>query len=303
MAEKIKEEKILVLPLGNVAADFNWNARTIDKTGEDYLNLKASIETKGQDTPIEVRPIKGKADRYTVLTGFQRYSIISDLQWPTVRAVVIEVDEAEARSRNLRENTQIPPPVPDRAWGVGQLVAARMLNMGPDFKVTDESIGRELGYSTAFVNQLRTVAMKCSADVFKAWRGDKKPLALMQMIAIAKMPKNEQMAEYRKLIAERDNKGETRGRQSWTNSVFKAAGTLGQQLGELEAGGVIKVSEKAIASFDFTAMFDKIPEDAKPEQLRTIGKEMFDRYVRARDGLTDETDEDEDDDLESAAAN
>lgn len=313
-----KSEVIVHLPLSAIQVEWSWNSRTIRAPGQEgkaeilddeYIGLKSSIEDKGQDTPVYVRPIKGKADKYTLMAGFRRYSILLELSRPTIKAVVLDVTDEEARSINLRENTRQDLNVADRAWGVYQLYAIRASKAGADATITDAAIAREVGLSVPFTNNLLRVYKMGAADVLKTWRADPKPLSLMTMVKITtpengqtKRPVADQVAAYREEIKKREEKGPGLRGRGWVKGVAAQAEKLGMVLGCLEAKSVIRIDSKKLQAFDFAVLFEKIPDNATAAQRKQVADALGAGYQRALEGFDDdETDDDSEE--ESATAN
>lgn len=65
------------------------NPTTVD---EEYSELLAAIRERGQDSPILVRPIANRTDRYMIVFGHRRVQAAKDLG-RKVRAVVRQLDE------------------------------------------------------------------------------------------------------------------------------------------------------------------------------------------------------------------
>jgi ParB/RepB/Spo0J family partition protein len=286
------EEKIIPVPLKDITADYTWNMRTLNLAelakDEDYQQLKASLQDKGQDEPLMIRPIKGKPNKYQLLSGFRRYTALGELTMTHAMCRVKELTDAEARSMNVRENcARADVNIADRCWGVGQLYASRVANGSPDVKITDESIGREVGLSTGFCNRLLRVYNGLGEPVFKAWRAMAAPLALSEILTIAELPKGGQMAAFKEKIASREAKDTKGGRGAWIKTVIKQAQALGEGLGALESHGVIRVDSKEVAKFDFSVLFEKIPENATDAQRKQIAGAMGEAYTRAKLGFED----------------
>jgi ParB family transcriptional regulator, chromosome partitioning protein len=71
----------------------------------DYIRrLAASIKRRGLIQAITVRPIEG--DRYMVVAGECRFRAHQELKEKTIRAEIVEIDEAEMQLRAIVENLQ-----------------------------------------------------------------------------------------------------------------------------------------------------------------------------------------------------
>jgi ParB family chromosome partitioning protein len=70
---------------------------------EELAELEASIRTSGLLQPIAVRPV---GDEYELIAGERRLRAVARLGWPTVSAVVKEVDERTLLTLAMIENLQ-----------------------------------------------------------------------------------------------------------------------------------------------------------------------------------------------------
>ena len=121
------EESIVNIPLSDIHADANWNARSGKwKLGSGFEEesafgeLKDSIRACGVKDPVKIRPTPECARPFALVSGFRRYAASEELALGTIPAVVREMTEAEARLEHTRENTARMKLNPaDLAWPSG----------------------------------------------------------------------------------------------------------------------------------------------------------------------------------------
>ena len=85
----------------DILADQKFQIRTETLPREKFLELKESIKTKGQITPIFVRP-KGK--KYQIISGFNRVDVCRQLRMATIKAIVKDIDDKSADLISETEN-------------------------------------------------------------------------------------------------------------------------------------------------------------------------------------------------------
>ncbi len=83
-----------------------YNREEIAYRDPEFIELKHSIETGGQDFPIKVRPVADDPEHdYEVVAGNRRLQACLELDRP-VRALVEALDDREAELENWRENNE-----------------------------------------------------------------------------------------------------------------------------------------------------------------------------------------------------
>jgi len=82
-----------------------FRLRVPDKGTVEYLELRNSMELRGQDNSILVRP---KAGEYELVDGGHRYSCAQDLNWLTIDCTVREMTDQEAFLSQLTNAHTIP---------------------------------------------------------------------------------------------------------------------------------------------------------------------------------------------------
>ena len=93
---KVLREEDVNLALIDVAD----RLRDIDEAKADSLAL--SMNERGQLHPIELREKAG--GRFKLNIGAHRYRAAQKLEWPTIKAVIVECSDEEARLREIDEN-------------------------------------------------------------------------------------------------------------------------------------------------------------------------------------------------------
>lgn len=97
-AERINDGDVVVeldpelLEASFVRDRLSGTAEGTTTTDEEYDELLAAIRERGQDSPILVRPIPNKSDRYMIVFGHRRAQVARELG-RKVRAVVRQLDE------------------------------------------------------------------------------------------------------------------------------------------------------------------------------------------------------------------
>lgn len=298
------DDKVLRLPLKDILAPLDWNVRSGDWTadsgsgeaeegGHEFKELKASIAQKGQDNPITVRP-RGK--KFEIVEGFRRFIAISQLadeakdKDATIRAIVRDLNDIEARSLNLRENfSREDVNAPDAAFGIHDLYKMRKAEGGQPSSV---SIASEVGLNQSYVALLIRIMEGLTTKLANAWRKSKVAVSLKDMDRIAKLDKAEQEAAYDKIVKNKD--ASTKGKGSWIDTYKKEAAKIGALIGRLELNELIDAE-----SLRFETHIDVLfPTLAKKKptapQKRAIAKAAEEAWTAAKSGEDEETDEKED---------
>lgn len=318
-----QDESFQVVLVDDVVSDESWNLRSgkwkeaTTKDGEmSFEQLCTSILFKGQDDPVKVRP-KGK--KFELLAGFRRTAAIRKLAKdkqsppkdtdpetlkalqlfkPEIKVIVKNVDDTEARSLNIRENSRDPIAPPDLAWALFDLFQRKIASTKQE--PTDRAIAAEVGLSEGYVNQLLTVMRKVHPKVTKLWREATVQLSIADMRAIGEeKDKNLHFDMYHKKLQAKENT--TKGPGSWITTSIKQAERVGQLLGTLKREGVIQVAESKIGErFDWLGI--KVKEGASQTQIKAIAEALANSYMTATKeaastgSLLESAEEDEDED-------
>lgn len=269
-SQATKVEKIETILLSEVFFDPTWNARSVvgDQEGEEgpddsensFGMLVKSIKARGQDEPITVRktPSNVKSKKpWMAVTGHRRGAAIAKIaeadgnKAPTVRVVVKELTELQARSLNLRENTSRNElSSPDVMFGISE-----MFRLFPD--ATDSSIAEELGVSQNYVSRLHRIASKVKKNIQDDWRGRLVKLSTEQMDKIGKLAPEEQDEAYKNACNQKDSSGTKKGPDAWKDSNKAASERAGVMLAQLVKTGYVKIT-------DVEGMFDAGEEGGLP---------------------------------------
>lgn len=205
-------EQILKVSVKDIVADNAWNSRSAWETGSEtrehsFKELVESIAAKGQQDPCDVL-VKGK--KYQLITGFRRFAAITQNGIGTVLVRVREMTAAEAALRNATENTERDGlRSADTCYSI-----ARYLDLLPEadrLALGTEELGKRFGLSQSYMSKYTQVIAKVSPDIRAAWReGKPVPVSgfdkfprqdkgIMDMLAIAKAPADQQSMVYNKL--------------------------------------------------------------------------------------------------------
>lgn len=304
--QTINSDRIVNIPLRDIVADFSWNTRSGDwtkgegddegdKGGHSFADLVASIENKGQDTPATVRP-KGK--KFELIVGFRRFKAISVIaeklknKDATIKCVVKALNDAEARSENLRENTgRENLEGPDLAFGIWDLFRLHKdANGGKE--PTTTALANEISKNQSYVALLLRIMANVKPSLTKAWREAPVQLSVREMDVIGKLEnKEEQEKKYKQLLSGKG--GGKAGRGAWLDSAKKKAASIGTLLGNLEREELIDTSGLSFAENLDKVM--KVNEKATAAQRKAIAKAAEDAWSAAKTAAP-ESDEDSDDD-------
>ena len=237
-------EKVQSLMLSEIEVNPLWNARSNledsyggTDEGEGFGGLVKSIALKGQDTAIIVRAQKGRKP-FSLVAGFRRYAAIAKIaeetgeKNPTIRAVVRELSESEARELNLRENTARDNlSGPDLAFGVASMIESNKT-------LTDTAIAETLGMNQGYISKLHRIMGSVRPNILKDWRASTLKLTVDQMASLVAVPKDEQQAKYDTMVRGKEE-GSARGPGAWVDTAKKNAAKIGATLGCLARDGHI----------------------------------------------------------------
>ena len=93
-----------MIPVDHIDVDFGWNCREEEVTEDSVGTLAQSIEDRGLDSPIIVRPV---GDGYQLVSGFRRFVACAKvLKWASIPAFVKNLTEEQARLANFSENVE-----------------------------------------------------------------------------------------------------------------------------------------------------------------------------------------------------
>lgn len=197
--EKSSEDKIHIIPLSDIDADWAWNSRAeIDRSqsGSEertaFAGLLISLAKEGQDTPVRLFPnpdtAKG-AKKYCLAAGFQRLAALKELanpapetitllnkegeltlseidllktKIPTVEATIdVDMTPATARRYNLRENLlRSGLHASDICFGVSDILSTTP-------QASSREIAAIIGRSQDYANDLTKIAKTVNGKLRK----------------------------------------------------------------------------------------------------------------------------------------
>lgn len=303
------QDKIIYVSPDEVKVVNNWNARSGDwtkvvdqETGEGWDSFVASIHSEGIKTPIEVRPIAGKVP-YEAVAGFRRHLAAISTSYKNekgeevkvaplekIPVIVREMTEAEARLRNIQENTARENlKGADLAWAIRELVK------NSNGSMNDTKIANAIGLSQPYVGKLNKIMVDVKPALTKAWRDATVKISVKEMYQLAHSAKDRQDEVFNSLVQARSaGEGEdSKGPGSWLKTLKKKAFNLGFTLGTMKRlefiegveGEWIEVLEQIVT----------VPSKAKAGQKKAAVKELEKGFERGMAPPPDEEEEEEDD--------
>lgn len=281
---KLSEDEVKHIPLTDVFVDSEWNARSIantmaesnlrgDEEGRGIIGLQDGLCTDGQDEPVVLRRTdsadfykKNVNKPYALVVGFRRFEAIRRLNADhdllkrraeenrtvvpntangTIRAVVRSLTEEQARSLNMRENTQrdsLSPP--DLMWGMAKLAKLGM---------TQTVIGSTLGKTQSYVSTLLRIS-SLKPSIIEHWRQggefkghkSKSQVTTKELNDVAKLDADRQEEEYLKILQSKGIAPGTPAEESkqWLDSAKKKAHAIGFMLGTCHRVKFLKVAQE-----------------------------------------------------------
>ncbi len=298
-----KEEKIVLIPLSDIAVDLNWNSRsgdiTLDGTEDtnSFKELVSSIRASGgvNKDACKVRP-KGNTGKVGLVAGFRRYAAIKAIaeadgnKAPVMRCIVEEMDELTARQENTRENVaRASLKGADLAWSLyeieKQLKAKKV-------EPTDIMITDSVGMNQSYGNKLLRIAREVPAEVFNNWRESKLPLTIPEMIQVVKVGPDKQLMkkQYEELLAKKQPKSGRDKTKMYIEGLKNKAGKTAYLLGTLEREGLISTDNFTFE--DHITHLVKFKKDSTPKQIETVALYAEKEYNKAmNEEAATETDE------------
>lgn len=282
-------DQILDVPLSDIEAPEGWNARSgawvddpADPSSDDggYEGLKASMQKVGRnDEPILLRPMidvpirdhRGKGmPKYLVVEGFRRFRVATELQWPTIRAVVEDLTDFEARRRNLAAQTgRIRHKPADLAWGIADL---KRLG-GP--KLTHEDIASSIGVSSNYVGTLLRIMTDVDPKVTKAWRASTVRVNVLDLQRLTALPQEKHWVEWETLVLNVQTRPSGASKFSGLVRLERQAKELGRTIGALQRLDVVYAATHGRLT-PALAMLTK--KELTPEQIAKFEKIMTDGF-------------------------
>lgn len=254
------EEKIHVIAISDIDMTFpNARAGYLASVKDDensFESLCESLETKGQEMPVILRPNPSKRpDKkpYQLVAGFRRVAGIAKLategkKTPHVIGVIRELSDMQAVQTNAVENTsRYGLSQADQCWAC---MVNKNAMIAEGIQVTDDMVAKILGLSQHWVNRLIRLANKLDLGVLEKWRQESVKINLGVIEKIAKLDKSKQDAAYDLAVKAASGSGNDsesttpqRGPNSWIGACEKEAAAVGTLLANLEFNGFAALAE------------------------------------------------------------
>lgn len=300
------------IKLSDIQIDWDWNARSLasviaQSTGDDGDGIDAivaSLETRGQDTPVDVRanPDKKSKKPYALVTGFRRCKALEliaakagrlegDPNWnplePSVKAFDHgEMAESAAREKNLAENTaRANLKGADMVFGLSQAY-------GIDGKTPNAVIGAKHSRSEGYVALCMRVA-KIQPTILTEWRAAKVQLGMAQMDLISKLPPEKQEEAYKSATATKtQDTSEAAGKKRAVAASKKRAGQIGALIGRWAGFGHDIHDPSFVETIGDMLKLpkgEKLNSKGKPSKgLEAIADAAHTEYLKAKDAAEKE---------------
>lgn len=313
------QDKIELIPLSSIVADFAWNGRYIgggetpgwtqdsgDENGNDFSELKGSIAAVGQDTPVIVRP---KGQKFALVSGFRRFLAIKEIaeekkeKEPTIKAIVRQYDELEARLANVRENTERDDYRPaDLTWAVGQTM---LQYQKKNIKVTQQMLAGQVGKAQSYIAKMIGICENLDPRILDDWRTLGRDISIQKVYDLSLKLKKDQLglwAEMKKAAADRaagSGGGDTGSKAAKKlESLKEQASKLGTLLGKLVREEILlPPSGEEVDAVSVVQTALKLPKDYKASDTKKVGRAFKAAFEAA---LVEEEDEEEEESAEAA---
>lgn len=255
MSQAKLSEKIIEIPLSKVHADLEWNCRRLagsqetstegNEQGNEFKELILSLRARGQDQAVIVRP---RGQGFALVVGFRRFLALQAMaaedgttKTATVKAIVRELNDVEAKSLNIRENTARKDLLPtDLCRALVDLKALYEKHKGAP---TIEGIANEVGIGRSYASKLFSIADQAHPKVLEQWFSAPAAIGVVKMTEVIKHDKNEgNGARQAQALAEllpTAGRGKGGGRKAWLKGAENEAKRVGTFLGTLERKGLI----------------------------------------------------------------
>lgn len=150
-AVKESDSRLKELPIKQIRK--NPFQPRIDFDQEQLKELRESLKASGLLQPITVRRSRDSADSYELIAGERRLRAATDLGWPTISAVIKDLDDRELLGLALVENLQRTDLNPvEEAEGYSRLIS--------EFGHTQQTIASMVGRDRSTIaNMLRILQL------------------------------------------------------------------------------------------------------------------------------------------------
>jgi ParB/RepB/Spo0J family partition protein len=183
-----EESKYVVehLPVKSISYDKRCALRPAQTESAEFTALKDSIESRGLDQPISVRPDPLKPGHYLLVDGTQRFTAVSLLEHDTVPCFVAKsMSDIESMRAQIHANCQR---VLTRPAQVGRLIL-QMIVSDPTGKLTLPDVAKQLSQTAEWVGQ-RVQLQKLNPAIQELVNAG--VISVAKGVMIAKLPSEEQ---------------------------------------------------------------------------------------------------------------
>lgn len=274
---EIKFGQVYDIPLKDIKIDWSWNTRTGNWKGgtaaeneSGYEELKHSMQTVGQEQPVIITVNKtGSKEKFRLVSGFRRSAVASDLKWETIKAMVLEMSDLEARENNIRENTaRADLKGPDLAFGLADLKKEYIKAKKPWVQA---AVAQSLGLNQGYVNMLDKIMTKVDEKITKAWHEAPVSVPIQAMSKLADVEPAKQGEAFEKLLKDQAGKADGRSKKGKEQLLVQAAERVGKLFGKLVYNGYVAVTQLATDDKEFW----KIMGVSIPEEMEEIPSDMI----------------------------
>jgi hypothetical protein len=317
---KMPELEVKQIPLSEIDVDYDWNSRSpqnmlsrISETDSESSGLEGltrNILTRGQDTPVDVRPTnppfyKMTAKPWSLVAGFRRFTaiatiygneelvkeagkdgrtIIPNLQDGYIRATLLpHMTERESFLRNASENLnrdQLSPPD-----------IFRIVKRGTeDHKMSQTDLALALGkLPTSIANYTRL--MKLEPGIISHWlmggefQGiqNGKRIAVNELFELSREPPETHIDGYKKLLLYQEKIANS---SAWLEKARGRATAMGTLLAKLQKRGFLSVHTPSwIPDVDVMVRVGK--RDLKMSDARDLAYRSEQAYKKEMAKVTD----------------
>jgi ParB-like nuclease domain len=295
----------ILVAFSAIIADHAWNARSGDyqtsdsdaDEGRGTVGLAESLEARGQDEPVDIRPHPTLKGKFLLIDGFRRLaaaellqaraSHIKGLPFAHLLCRLQALSEADARMLNIAKggNRHNLKPA-DLAYGISEA-----LRLGK----TLHEIHLETGKSKQYVSTLAQIANSNRFDekIFTRWRTEGLPLGvdeIMLHIFQPNIPLDKQADVVRAILTQKRDNPRTRGRGAWYGAATRQAKELGWTLGRLVYKEVLpevairwENAVMAVCNLGFH-QGDHTRTIARPEQVKALVQVAEEMFAAGRSG-------------------
>jgi len=314
-------EREQFIRLSDIAADWDWNARTPasvaqgteSDSGGDLSDLCASLRKTGQLAAVVVRPnvhrkglTKDRAKGtevfppYELSAGFRRFAAVrlcneaakknevavKDLPNGTIRAVVRDLDDLQAKLVNGRENVRNPLEPPE-------LMAHLLSLVMPPFSMKETDVAEDQGLSFSTVHKYVTVGKAICLPVLSHWRsgGDfdgvsvPKRASFEEIEEVSKYPTDKQPGAYKIVLL---SKAEQAEKKDWFLWAEKSALRAGRYVARLVKEGV--VTRTSVPWVDALDAILPVPAKARRRAREALAARVEEGFEKAMSQDSEEED-------------